>query len=85
MLRYLRGTVGYGLRYDSECDLKLQGFIDSDWAGCSTNRKSTSGCYFSLGFAVISWCSRKKNLVALSTVEAVLNIVTSQDILNVFY
>ena len=31
VLRYLRGTVGYGLRYDSECDLKLQGFTDSDW------------------------------------------------------
>ena len=29
VLRYLRGTVGYGLRYDSECDLKLQGFIES--------------------------------------------------------
>ena len=40
-LRYLRGTVGYGLRYDSECDLKLQGFIDSNWAGCTTDRKST--------------------------------------------
>ena len=31
VLKFLRGTVGYGLRYDSECDLKLQGFTDSDW------------------------------------------------------
>ena len=30
VLRYLRGTVGYGLRYDSECDLKLQGFTELD-------------------------------------------------------
>ena len=49
VLRYLRGTLGYGLRYDSECDLKLQGFTDSDWARCTTDRKSTLGCCFSLG------------------------------------
>ena len=30
VLKYLRGTVGYGLRYDLECDLKFQGFTDSD-------------------------------------------------------
>ena len=70
VLKYLRGTMGYGLRYDSECDLKLQGFTDSDWAGCSTDRKSTLGCCFSLGSVVISWCSRKQKLVALSTAEA---------------
>ena len=70
VLRYLCGTMGYGLRYDSECDLKLQGFTDLDWVGYSTDRKSTSGCCFSLGSAVISWRSRKQNSVALNTVEA---------------
>ena len=62
--------MGYGLRCDSTCDLKLQGFTDSDWAGCTTDRKSTSGRCFSLGSTVISWCSRKLNLVALNTAEA---------------
>jgi len=42
MLRYLRGTVGYGLRYVSGGDVKLQGYIDSDWAGSAVDRKSTS-------------------------------------------
>ena len=60
VLRYLRGTVGYGLRYASRCDMILQGFSDSDWAGCVAKRKSTSGCCFNLGSAVISWCSRKQ-------------------------
>ena len=55
VLRYLRGTVGYGLRFYSECDLKLQGFTNSERVGCSIDRKSTSGCCFSLGFEVISW------------------------------
>ena len=30
MLRYLRGTVGYGLRYVSSGDVKLQGYTDFD-------------------------------------------------------
>ena len=70
VLRYLHGTVGYVLSYDSECDLKLQGFIESVWVGFSTGMKSTSGCCFSLVYAAISWCSRKKNSVALCTIES---------------
>jgi transposase InsO family protein len=60
VLRYLQGTVGYGLRYLGGDGVKLQGYSDSDWAGSDTDRKSTSGCCFSLGSAVISWFSRKQ-------------------------
>jgi hypothetical protein len=70
VLRYLRGTVGYGLRYASSVDMRLQGYVDSDWAGSAVDRKSTSGCCFSLGSAMVSWCSRKQTFVALSTAEA---------------
>jgi hypothetical protein len=70
VLRYLRGTVGYGLRYASSIDMRLQGYVDSDWAGSTVDRKSTSGCCFSLGSAMVSWCSRKQTFVALSTAEA---------------
>ena len=31
VLRYLHGTVGYGLRYSSGCDMILQGFFYSYW------------------------------------------------------
>jgi hypothetical protein len=70
VLRYLHGTVGYGLRYVSDGDVKLQGYTDSDWAGSAVDRKSTSGCCFSLGSGMISWLSRKQTSVALSTTEA---------------
>jgi hypothetical protein len=50
VLRYLRGTIGYGLRYASSVDLSLQGYADADWAGSTVDRKSTSGCCFTLGF-----------------------------------
>jgi hypothetical protein len=34
------------------------------------DRKSTSGCCFTVKFAMISWCSRKQGSVAVSTTEA---------------
>jgi hypothetical protein len=52
VLRYLRGTVGYGLRYASGVDMRLQGYADADWAGSAVDRKSTSGCCFTLGSAM---------------------------------
>jgi hypothetical protein len=70
MLRYLLGTIGYGLRNVSSGDVKLQGYTDSDWAGSAVDRKSTSGYCFSLGSGMISWLSRKQTSVALSTTEA---------------
>ena len=59
ILRYLRGTIDYGLKYEANQKINLEGYVDSDWAGNATNMKSTSGCFFSLGFDMISWLSRK--------------------------
>jgi hypothetical protein len=70
MLRYLHGMVGYGLRYVSGGDVKLQGYTNFDWAGSAVDRKSTSRCYFSLGSGMISWLSRKQTSVTLNTSEA---------------
>jgi hypothetical protein len=54
VLRYLQGTVGYGLRYASGVDMRLQGYVDADWAGSAVEWKSTFGCCFTLGSAMIS-------------------------------
>ena len=48
----------------------LVGFTDSDSAGSVSDRKSTSGCCFSLGLAAVLWFSRKQKSVALSSAEA---------------
>ena len=63
ILRYLKGTVDYGLKYEANQKINLEGYVDSDWAGSAIDRKSTSGCCF-------SWFSRKQSCVALSTAEA---------------
>eukprot|EP00253_Pinus_taeda_P017845 PITA_17845 len=69
ILRYVHETVRYGLKYSRGEDVRLNGFTDADWAGRSVDRKSTSGYCFSVGSRMISWCSRKQKLVALSSTE----------------
>jgi hypothetical protein len=70
VLRYLHGTVSYGLKYVSNDDVKLQGYTYFDWAGSVDDKKSTSGCCFSLGSTMVSWISRKQTSVALNTTKA---------------
>ena len=69
-LRYLKGTVDYGLKYKANQNINLEGYVDSDWVDSAINRKSTSGCCFSMGLGVISWFSRKQSYVAMSIAEA---------------
>jgi hypothetical protein len=63
ILRYLRGTITYGLRYTSSGGLFLHGYADVDWVGSPVYRKSTSEYFFSLGSAMISWSSRKQGSI----------------------
>ncbi|KAF2354098.1 hypothetical protein FHG87_015148 [Trinorchestia longiramus] len=51
--------------------MQITGFSDSDWGG-SSDRKSTSGYVFksSSSSSLISWKSKKQNIVALSSCEA---------------
>jgi hypothetical protein len=70
VLYYLRGTMEYGLLYERSGGVTLASFIDVGWAGCAEDRKSTLGCFFSIGSGTISWFSKKQELVALSSVEA---------------
>jgi hypothetical protein len=69
-LRYLQGTIGYGLRYETNVDLRLEGYADADWARSVVDRKSTSGNCFTPGSTMVSWCIKKQSSVALSTFEA---------------
>ena len=70
ILRYLKGTVDYGLKYEANQKINLEeGYVDSDSTGSAINRKSTSGCCFSMGSGVISLFSRKQSCVAPSTAE----------------
>ena len=69
ILRYLKGTLDYGIKYEVNQKINLEGYVDLDWVGSAIYRKSTSGCYISMRSGVISWFNRKHSYMALSRVE----------------
>ena len=48
----------------------LEGFSDSDWAGCVDTQRSTSGFVWMMNGGTICWRSRLQSIVALSSTEA---------------
>ena len=38
ILRYLKGTIDYGLKYEANKKINLEGYVDSDWAGSAIDR-----------------------------------------------
>ena len=69
VMRYLKGTIDFGLYYDNSHEYRLYGYTDADWARSISDRKSRLGRCYSLGSAMISWFSRKQSSVALSIAE----------------
>lgn len=59
-------TYGLHFRFDP---LHLQAFCDLDWAGSPSDRRSTSGFCVFLGLNPISWCAKKQNTVAHSSID----------------
>ena len=49
----------FGLYYDGSHEYRLYNYMDVDWAGSVSDRKSTSGGCYSLGYAMISWFNKK--------------------------
>ena len=70
VMRYLKGTIDFGLYYDGSHEYRLYGYTDADWAGSISDRKSTLGRCFCLGSAMSSCFSRKQSSVSRSTAEA---------------
>lgn len=58
VLRYVKGTMDYGLNYSRGADnYMLSGFSDSDMAGNTEDRRSTGGMVFYLNESLINWVS----------------------------
>jgi hypothetical protein len=80
ILRYLRGTLDYGLTILRSSPTSLTAYTDADWAGCPDTRKSTSGYGVFLGDNLVSWSSKRQHTVSRSSAEAeyrgVANAVT---------
>ncbi|GJR34737.1 putative ribonuclease H-like domain-containing protein [Tanacetum coccineum] len=70
IFRYLKGKPSLGLWYSKDSPLELVAYTDSDYAGATLDRKSTTrGCQF-LGNRLISWQCKKQTVVATSITKA---------------
>nr|GEU89663.1 ribonuclease H-like domain-containing protein [Tanacetum cinerariifolium] len=70
IFRYLKGKPHLGLWYPKDLPFNLVAYSDSNYAGASFDRKSTTGgCQF-FGCRLISWQCKKQTVVATSSTEA---------------
>nr|GEW58767.1 putative ribonuclease H-like domain-containing protein [Tanacetum cinerariifolium] len=70
IFRYLKGKPHLGLWYPKDSPFDLVAYSDSDYAGASLDRKSTTGgCQF-LGCRLISWQCKKQTVVATLSTKA---------------
>src|SRR5436189_964740 len=70
ILGYLKGSPGRGLWFRRHGHLRVEGYCDADWASCIDDRRSTSGYCVFVGGNLVSWRSKKQEVVARSTAEA---------------
>lgn len=70
ILKYLKKTKKFGLKYTRDGNSELEGYVDADWGNNIVDRKSYTGLCFTLSGAAVAWSSRKQKSVALSSTEA---------------
>ena len=70
LLRYLRGTLTLGLKYDFGQPAPVpgvHGYTDSSYADCPDTSRSTIGYVFFYGGAILSWYSKLHTFVTTCT------------------
>ena len=70
IIKYVETTTDFGVWYSKDTNNVLTGYSDTDWAGNTNDRKSTSGGCFYVGNNLVSRISKKQNSISLSTTEA---------------
>jgi hypothetical protein len=70
MLRYLRGTIDYGIKYDGSKGATMEAWTDSSWGEDPDDAKSTNGYLIVMAGAPVGWKTAKQQSVATSSTEA---------------
>ncbi|WKA05086.1 hypothetical protein VitviT2T_023071 [Vitis vinifera] len=71
ILRYLKNAIGKGILFTKNVDHQsIEVYNDVDWVGAVDDRRSTSGYFTFVGGNLVTWKSKKHNVVARSSVEA---------------
>ena len=69
VMRYLKGTIDFGLYYDKDHEYRLYGYTYSYLEGSVIDRNITLGGCYILGSTMILWFSKKNSSVTLSMEE----------------
>ena len=70
MLKYLKGTQSYDIKYSKVSEFHLIGYSDYDFDGDKEHGVSTSGYLMNLGSTYITWISLKQYVPVDSTTKA---------------
>jgi hypothetical protein len=70
VLRYLKSSPGKGILFTKGENLNIEGFTNVDWAGSIEDRRFTSGYFTFMGGILVTWRSKKQEVVARSSAEA---------------
>ncbi|XP_022020152.1 uncharacterized mitochondrial protein AtMg00810-like [Helianthus annuus] len=80
ILRYIKGTISFGLYISPSPTTSLVSYTDADWGGCPDTRRSTSGYCVYMGDNLLSWSSKRQPTLSRSSAEAkyrgVANVVS---------
>ncbi|GJX30875.1 ribonuclease H-like domain-containing protein [Tanacetum coccineum] len=69
ILRYVKGTLDFGLHLYAFDTTSLVGYTDADWAGFPSTRRSTSGYCVFLGDNLLLWSSKRQHTIYRSSAE----------------
>ena len=69
IIRYIKGILGQGLLYENKGHTHIVGYCDANWAGSPTDRRSTLGYCVFIENNLISWQSKKHDVVTKSSAE----------------
>lgn len=70
VVRYLKSAPGKGLFFPCEQNVQMTTYSDADWASCPMTRRSVSAYFIFVGSTLVSWKSKKQDVVSRSSAEA---------------
>ena len=70
ILSYLKGASGRGLNFKKYGYMEVKGYADTDWTGNIIDGRSTSGYFTFVVGNLVTWQSKKQNVVVRSLAKA---------------